>query len=88
MTGTGCWVIEDYAYRSCPQPAHEFGFAVSSHNHSCHSIERLSSLNQVVKLWFMRPLKGTLQRAFGLEHVSGLNYCHVKYNPPFSPEDV
>jgi hypothetical protein len=36
----------------------------------------------------MRPLKGTLQRAFGLEHISGLNYADVTYNPPFRPEDV
>jgi predicted metal-dependent phosphoesterase TrpH len=51
-------------------------------------VENLASLNQVVKLWFMQPLKGLLQRAFGLEHISGLNYADVKYNPPFSPEDV
>ena len=88
MTGTGCWVIEDYAYRSCPQPAHEFGFAVSSHNHSCHSIERLSSLNQVVKLWFMRPFRRVLQQAFGLASVMDLDYAEVHYRPPLTVEDV
>ena len=83
-----CWIVENYGYRRCPRPAREFRYAVSLHNHSAYSVENLASLNQVVELWFMRPLKGTLQRAFGLEHVAGLNYADVKYNPPFSPEDV
>jgi hypothetical protein len=88
MTGTGCWVIENYAYRSCPQPAREFGFAVSPHNHSCHSIENLASLNQVVKLWFMRPFRRVLQRAFGLASVPDLDYAEVYYRAPLTVEDV
>ena len=88
MTGTGCWVIEDYAYRSCPQPAREFDFAVSPHNHSCHSIENLASLNQVVKLPFMRPFRSVLQWAFGLASVSDLDYAEVYYRAPLTVEDV
>jgi hypothetical protein len=88
MTGTGCWVIENYAYRSCPQPAREFHFAVSPHNHSCHSIENLASLNQVVKLWFMRPFRRVLQWAFGLAPVPDLDYAEVCYRAPLTVEDV
>jgi predicted metal-dependent phosphoesterase TrpH len=88
MSERACWIVENYGYRRCPRPAREFRYAVSLHNHSAYSVENLASLNQVVKLWFMRPLKSTLQRAFGLEHVTGLNYNDLKYNPPFSPEDV
>ncbi len=88
MRGAGCWVIEDYAYRSCPQPAREFDFAVSPHTHSCHSIENLASLNQVVNLWFMRPFRRVLQRAFGLAAGSGLDYAEVYYQPPLTIEDV
>ena len=84
----GCCVIEDYAYRRCPEPDREFPYAVSLHNHSCHSVERLASLNHVVKLGFMQPLKGTLQRAFGLDGVPKLNYADVTYNPPYTPEEV
>jgi len=84
----GCCVIEDYAYRRCPEPDREFRYAISLHNHSCHSVERLASLNQVVKLGFMHPLRGTLQRAFGLDGVPGLNYADVTYNPPYTPEEV
>jgi predicted metal-dependent phosphoesterase TrpH len=83
-----CWLIENYGYRRCRRPRREFPYAVSLHNHSTYSVEDLASLNQVVKLWFMTPLEGTLQRAFGLRHVSGLNYADVRYNPPFSPEEV
>lgn len=88
MNRADYWVIEDYAYRSCPQPAREFAFAVSPHNHSCYSVEKLSSLNQVVKLWFMRPFRRILQRAFGLAPGSNLDYSEVSYRPPLTVEDV
>ena len=88
MSRANCWAIEDYAYRSCSQPARKFGFAVSPHNHSCHSIENLASLNQVVKLWFMRPFRHVLQRAFGLAPGSDLDYAEVYYRPPLTVEDV
>jgi len=84
----GCWTIKNYAYRRCPEPDREFRCAVSLHNHSCHSVERLASLNRVVRLGFMRPLSGTLQRAFGLGGISNLNYGDIVYNPPYTPEDV
>jgi predicted metal-dependent phosphoesterase TrpH len=82
------WKIEDYTYRECSHPDREFGYAVSLHNHSCHSVEKLAALNQVVKLTFMRPLSGVLQRSFGLAGVDGLNYAEITYNPPYTPEEV
>jgi hypothetical protein len=88
MSGSGCWAIENYAYRSCPQPAREFGFAVSPHNHSEHSVENLASLNEVMKLGFMRPFRHILQSAFGLAQVPDLNYADVTYRPPHTVEDV
>ena len=69
MRVADCWVIEDYAYCSCPHPARDFEFAISPHNHCEHSIENLASLNEVVKLGFMRPFRKILQGAFGLERL-------------------
>jgi hypothetical protein len=88
MKGTLCWTIENYAYRPCFKPAREFHFAVSPHNHSCHSIENLASLNQVVRLWFMRPFRRVLQWAFGLAAVRDLDYADVYYRAPLTVEDV
>jgi predicted metal-dependent phosphoesterase TrpH len=88
MRRRSAWKIENYTYRECPQPEREFGYAVSLHNHSCHSSEKLAALNQVVKLAFMRPLSGVLQRSFGLAGVSDLNYAEITFNPPYTPEDV
>lgn len=84
----GCWTIENYSLRRCPEPDREFRTAVSLHNHSCHSVERLASLNRVVKLGFMRPLSGTLQRAFGLDGIATLNYGDIVYNPPYTPQNL
>lgn len=83
-----CWLVESYTYRTCSRVDREFEYAVSLHNHSCHSIENLAALNQVVKLRFMRPFRGLLQGAFGLNGVSTLNYADIVYNPPYTPEDV
>jgi hypothetical protein len=83
-----CWTIENYAYRRCPHPAREFGCAVSPHNHSHHSIENMSFLNEVVKLRFMRPFRGLLQSAFGLAGIADLNYADIYYRSPLSVEDV
>ncbi len=88
MKNRSAWTIENYTYRECSHPKREFGFAVSLHNHSCHSVEKLAALNQVVKMPFMRPLSGVLRSAFGLGGVSDLNYAEITYNPPYSPEDV
>jgi hypothetical protein len=82
------WKIENYTYRECPHPDREFGYAVSLHNHSRHSVEKLAALNHVVKKSFMRPLSGILQKSFGLGGVSNLNYADVTFNPPYTPEDV
>jgi hypothetical protein len=88
MRRRSAWKIENYTYRECSHPDREFSHAVSLHNHSCHSVEKLAALNQVVKLGFMRPLSGILQRSFGLEGVSGLNYAEITFNPPYTPADV
>ena len=82
------WKIEKYTYRECPYPDLEFEYAVSLHNHSRHSVEKLAALNQVVKLAFMRPLSGVLQTSFGLGGVSNLNYAEITFNPPYTPDDV
>jgi predicted metal-dependent phosphoesterase TrpH len=88
MRRWSAWKIENYTYRECPHPDREFSHAVSLHNHSCHSVEKLAALNQVVKLGFMQPLKGILQRSFGLGGVPSLNYAEITYNPPYTPDDV
>ncbi|MGB6803382.1 MAG: hypothetical protein WBE31_14040 [Candidatus Sulfotelmatobacter sp.] len=88
MRRPSAWKIENYTYRECSHPEREFASAVSLHNHSCHSVEKLAALNQVVKLAFMRPWSGVLQSAFGLGGVSDLNYAEITYNPPYTPEDV
>jgi hypothetical protein len=88
MTRAGCWVIENYTYRSCPHPGQEFDFAVSPHNHSEYSIENLASINEVVKLPFMRPFRRVLQAAFGLALIPDLNYADIYYRPPFTVEEV
>jgi predicted metal-dependent phosphoesterase TrpH len=88
MKRPSAWKIDNYVYRECPHPDREYGYAVSLHNHSCHSVERLAALNHVVKKAFMRPLSGIVQRSFGLGSVSNLNYGEITFNPPYSPEDV
>ncbi|HEY6339202.1 MAG TPA: PHP-associated domain-containing protein [Candidatus Sulfotelmatobacter sp.] len=88
MRRRSAWKIENYTYRECPHPDREFGYSVSLHNHSCHSVEKLAALNQVVKLAYMRPLSSILQRAFGLGGVSDLNYAEITFNPPYTPEEV
>ena len=88
MRRQSAWKIENYTYRECPDPKREFGFAVSLHNHSCHSVEKLAALNLIVKMAFMRPLSGVLQSAFGLGEIPDLNYAEITYNPPYTPDDV
>jgi predicted metal-dependent phosphoesterase TrpH len=88
MPTADCWVIENYTYRRSPHPAREFGWAVSLHNHSHHSIEKMGFLNEVVKLGFMRPFCGTLQAAFGLAGIVDLNYADIYYRSPLTVEEV
>ena len=88
MSKAACWVIENCVYRPCPRPAQEFDYAVSLHNHSHHSIENMAFLNEVVKLRFMRPFRGLLQKAFGLASIVDLNYADIFYRSPLSVEDV
>ena len=89
MWGPGeCVAIENYEYRPCPRPDRRFRSAVSLHNHSSYSTENLAALNEVVRLWYMRPLRTTLQRAFGLDRVPDLDYADLLYNPPTAPEQV
>ncbi len=88
MNNSGCWVIENYAYRSCPNPGQQFAFAVSPHNHSSHSIENMGFLNEVVKLGFMRPFQGILRAAFGFASLQTLDYADLYYRSPLSVDDV
>lgn len=88
MRRRSAWKIENYTYRECAHPEREFGYAVSLHNHSRHSVEKLAALNHVVKRAFMRPWSGILQGSFGLGDVPNLNYAEITFNPPYSPEDV
>jgi hypothetical protein len=88
MRRPSAWKIENYTYKECPHPDREFGYAVSLHNHSCHSVEKLAALNHVIKKAYMRPWSGILQKSFGLGGVSNLNYAEVTFNPPYTPEDV
>ncbi len=88
MRRRSAWKIENYRYRECLHPEREFGYAVSLHNHSRHSVEKLAALNHVVKRAFMRPWSGILQESFGLGDVPNLNYAEITFNPPYSPEDV
>jgi hypothetical protein len=88
MRRRSAWKIENYSYRECAHPQRDFGYAVSLHNHSRHSVEKLAALNHVVKRAFMRPWSGILQDSFGLGHVPNLNYAEITFNPPYSPEDV
>ncbi|MGA8432325.1 MAG: hypothetical protein WB729_21040 [Candidatus Sulfotelmatobacter sp.] len=88
MKRQSAWKIENYTYRECPCPDREFGYAVSLHNHSHYSVEKLAALNQVIKKSFMRPWSGILQSSFGLGGIPNLNYADVTFNPPYSPEDV
>ncbi len=88
MHREACWIIENYRYRECRRPWRESQYAVSLHNHSSYSVENLASLNQVVKLFYMRPLSGALQWAFGLDRRAPVNYADMVYNPPYTSEDV
>jgi len=88
MRRRSAWKIENYRYRECLHPEREFGYAVSLHNHSRHSVEKLAALNHVIKRAFMRPWSGILQESFGLGDVPNLNYAEITFNPPYSPEDV
>ena len=83
-----CWVIEDYRRRECRRPWREFRSLVSLHNHSCYSVENLASLNRVMALGFMAPLRDLVRRAFGLDGSAAPDYGEMRYNPPLSPEDI
>jgi hypothetical protein len=88
MPSSNQWIIENYSYRLCPKPAQEFDFVVSLHNHSTHSIENMSFLNEVVRLRFMQPFQGILQSAFGLAEIPDLDYRDIFYRSPLTVEDV
>ena len=83
-----CLAVENGEYRPCQSPEREFHAAVSLHNHSSYSTENLASLNEVVKLSYMQPLAGLLQRSFGLDGIANLDYGELLYHPPAVPEQV
>jgi hypothetical protein len=88
MPESGCWIVENYAYRACPEPRREFPYAVSLHNHSCHSIETMGMLNDVVRLKWMRPFRHTLQDAFGFGSEAEFDFDEIDYLAPLTPEEV
>lgn len=83
-----CWVVEQGRLRPCADPAARFPTLVCLHTHSCHSTENLASLNWVMNLPYMRPLKGVLRRAFGLPAAEVVDYRLLCYNPPFRPLEI
>jgi len=84
----GCWAIENYEYRPCPQPSRQFRSLVSLHTHSSHSVENMAPLESVMRRWFMWPLRAIVRKAFGLDGVANLTYADLHYNPPYAPEEV
>ena len=73
-----CWTIDGTGLRPCEQGELD-GYTtwVALHNHSAFSTENIASLNWVVKLWYMRPFAGILQRAFGLAEGERLDYREI-----------
>ncbi len=88
MARVACWVLEDGRFRPCREPSRELASLVCLHTHSSYSRENLAGLNWVVKLGYMRPFKGLLQRSFGLDRIADLDYAHLGYRPPFRPADI
>ncbi len=85
---SACLIIENYRYKECPRPRERFQSIASLHNHTSHSMEDLAPLNAVTDLRFMRPFKGVLQNAFGLEWVTDIDYRDLQYRPPLAPHEV
>jgi hypothetical protein len=48
----------------------------------------MAPLENVMRRWFMSPLRGVVRRAFGLNGVPNLTYADLHYNPPYTPEEV
>ncbi len=88
MPNSGCWTIENYAYRACPEPRREFPFVYSLHNHSHHSVETMGMLNDVVRLPWMRPFRHALQSAFGFGSEAKFDFDEISYLAPLTPEEV
>jgi len=82
------WTIENYVPKPCDFPQKEFCIAASLHNHSNYSQEDLKPLDAVVELWYMRPFKSLLQRAFGLADENNFSYSDIRYSPPFTVKDL
>jgi len=88
MARTRSWILEGGRFRPCAEAGQEFASLVCLHAHSCHSKEDLAGLNWVVELGYMRPFKGLLQLAFGLDRVADVDYRELGYRPPFRPADI
>jgi predicted metal-dependent phosphoesterase TrpH len=81
------WVVDGTRLRACEPGAFRGHRSwVSLHNHTSHSTENIASLNWVVRLWYMRPFAGLLQRAFGLAPGERLDYREVTYHPLVTPD--
>lgn len=88
MPKAGCWTIENYAYRACPEPRREHPFVFSLHNHSHHSVETMGMLDDVVRLPWMRPFRHALQSAFGFGGEAEFVFDEIDYLAPLAPEEV
>jgi predicted metal-dependent phosphoesterase TrpH len=88
MSGSGCWVIEEGAFRRSPGRVASGSSLVCLHTHSCFSHENLASLNWVAQLSYMRPFRHLLQRSFGLDRISDVDYRRLHYRPPFRPDRI
>ena len=88
MSRAGCWIIDNYEFKACPEPGRTFSCVASLHNHSSHSLENLATLNRVVTFSYMRPFRRLLQRSFGLAQEQNLSYADLKYHPPFAPAEL
>ena len=87
-TDISCWVAEGYEVKPCSNPRQEFCTLFSPHTHSCHSVEDLAPLDQVMALSWMRPLRKIVRRAFGFHDARGFSYREICYTPPLSPPQV
>jgi predicted metal-dependent phosphoesterase TrpH len=82
-----CWIVDGLSLKPCgPETLRGHRSWVSLHNHTTHSVENIASLNWVVKLWYMRPFEGLLQRAFGLAPGERIDYRDVTYHPQVAPD--
>ena len=83
-----CWIIDNYEYRECNDPAREFRMPVSLHGHSYHSEENIGRLNYVMQLPVLKTINDYFNNSFRKKAHDDLDYSDLHYCPPISPEEV